>query len=421
MASQPNVLVITCHDLGRQLGCYGADVETPAIDRLAAAGARFERSFAAAPQCSPSRGAMSTGRYPHRNGLMGLVHRGWDLDPDERTMPAYCADAGYETYLFGLQHEATDPARLGYEHVHDESRAAPAVSTAFADAVETLEPPWFAGVGFFETHRPFGNDVHEPPDPATIDLPGFLPDEPGIREDLAEMIADVRLVDDAVDRILGALEAAGRAEDTLVLFAADHGIAFPRAKSTCLDGGIEIPLLARHPGLVEPDTTVEQLVSNVDVLPTILELIGEPIPEDLDGRSFRPALEGDQTDPRSHVFAEQTWHVRPSPTRAVRTDRYKYIQNYMTHLPRAGKEDRRDPEEELYDLRADPHERSNLLSDEPFTRRGQEPPAVDLEPTVEEVYRSLRHRLQEWMRRTEDPIAAGVLPLSNHDRDRFAG
>ena len=419
MAVQPNILLITCHDLGRHLGCYGADVETPAIDRLAAEGAWFERSFAAAPQCSPSRGAMSTGRYPHRNGLMGLVHRGWDLHPDECTMPAYLVDAGYETHLFGLQHEATDPERLGYEQIHGDSRAASRVSATFADTIGDLESPWFAGVGFFETHRPFGNDTYEPPDPASITLPGFLPDEPAIREDLAAMIADVRLVDDAVDRMLAALEDAGRREDTVVIFTADHGIAFPRAKSTCLDGGLEIPLLVRWPRQITPGTEVGHLISNVDVLPTVLELIGEPVPDRLDGRSFLPTLTDDPYEPRSHVFGEQTWHVRPSPTRAIRTERYKYIENYMTHLPRAGKEDRRDPEAELYDLAADPYESENLLPDQPFTRRGASPPEPALAPDIEDRCETLQAQLHAWMRETGDPITSGVLPLPNHERNRF--
>ncbi|MBO0702917.1 MAG: sulfatase-like hydrolase/transferase, partial [Candidatus Dormibacteraeota bacterium] len=117
----PHILSITCHDLGRHLGCYGIEsVHSPSLDRLAAGGARFDNAFCAAPQCSPSRAALATGRHPHSNGVMGLTHGGfaWDLSAGERPVATLLAEAGYSTHLFGLQHITRHLDRLGFGDVH---------------------------------------------------------------------------------------------------------------------------------------------------------------------------------------------------------------------------------------------------------------------------------------------------------------
>src|SRR6056297_1288525 len=163
----PNVVLLHCHDLGRQIGCYDRGVETPHLEALAAEGAVFENHFTTAPQCSPSRGSLHTGLYPHVNGLMGLAHHQWSLDDDVAAMPQLLADAGYETHLFGLQHVTDDPAALGFQHDHSEWRVTPTSAALLdatrartvADSVETFldagayREPFFASVGFFEAHR----------------------------------------------------------------------------------------------------------------------------------------------------------------------------------------------------------------------------------------------------------------------------
>jgi arylsulfatase A-like enzyme len=445
MTSQdpPNVLLMHCHDLGQYVGCYGVDIETPNIDRLAAGGARFENHFVTAPQCSPSRGSLFTGCWPHVNGLMGLAHTEWQLDT-EQTLPYRLSDAGYETHLFGLQHISESPENLGYDQIHTAGRLssnvspelhsvnrAGSVSNIASQYLESgLQSPFFASVGFFETHRLESDRVHEEEgdviygygtrydadDPDDIDVPGYLPDEPGVRRDLADMRGMVYELDDAVGTVLDALESAGLVDDTLVLFTTEHGVAFPRAKGTCYDPGIEAFLLAQYPPLIDGGTVYEELVSNVDVLPTVMDLAGD-VPAEVDGYSLVPLLDDDRTySPRDHVFAEITWHDTYAPMRAIRTDRFKYIRSFWRNprvfLPndvyasRAGREVRgrygrpSRVNEELYDLEADPHERRNLADDEGHAQ----------------VRDKLATTLSSWMHETDDPLLEGPVVPDDYDR-----
>ncbi|MFC3957020.1 sulfatase family protein [Halovivax cerinus] len=432
-ASKPNVLLIHCHDLGRYLGCYGADVETPNIDALADDGICFERHFGTAPQCSPSRGSLMTGRYPHVNGLMGLAHGHWELHDDEQILPQYLAADGYETHLFGLQHITQDTDRLGYEYVHSEGNLYPGVSPSVhqvnraknvTDVVTTFlekgafDAPFFASVGFFEVHRVeeangrygFQHDLYEADEPDDVTPLPYLPDRRGIRQDLAEMHGMVYAIDDAIGRIRACLTETGLVDETLVVFTTEHGIAFPRAKGTCYNPGIEAALIVSHPDRASGGRRVEELVSNVDVLPTLLDVLDVPVPADLNGRSFAPLLAGDPYEAREEIHAEMTWHDMYNPIRAIRTERFKYIRNfwYLHHvyLPRdvfaseAGREVREAeavplrPFEELYDLREGPTEMDNVAD----------------EPRYDDRRRELAARLHDWMVETDDPLLDGPIP-----------
>ncbi len=438
--SRPNIVLLMCHDLGRYLGCYGADIETPRIDALADSGVCFENHFVTAPQCSPSRGSFVTGRYPHVNGLMGLAHGNWELHEDERILPQYLDDVGYETHLFGLQHITQDTDRLGYDYVHSEGNLYPGVSPEVHQANrarnvasvlsgflerKAFQSPFFASVGFFELHRVeeetgrfgFDNDHYETADPDEVRPPSYLPDRRGIRQDLAEMHGMVHALDDAVGTIIDALEAAGLDEETMVIFTTEHGIAFPRAKGSCYDAGIEAALLLRCPGVADDGTRYDELLSNVDILPTILDLVDADSerPDDLDGRSALGLLTGGEYDPRTQLFAEMTWHDMYNPVRAIRTERYKYIRSFW-HLPKvyltkdifaseAGRTVRETdgipqrPYEELYDLHETPQEDDNVV----------------FEPTYQDVRTDLSRRLYEWMSDTDDPLLEGPVPPGDYD------
>lgn len=428
--TRPNVVMIITHDTGQHLGCYGAGLATPRIDRLAKTGVRFENYFCTAAQCSPSRGSIMTGQYPHRNGLVGLAHIGWEFNPGCRTLPMILGDAGYETYLAGVQHETSRPETLGYGHIVpcngagevgiSSGRAADVTDALLSPLGEMAdaENPFFASVGFVETHRPFNTPGYDSDSPEDVTPLPWLPDRPGIREDVAGLNGQAYEVDRNVGRIVDRLEEVGVREDTLVIFTTDHGTAMPRAKGTCYDPGVKTAMIMSMPGRFHPAAVKTELASNVDLLPTLCDLVGHATPDDIDGRSFLPLLEERSYEPRSDVVLEMTWHDRYNPMRAIRTTRYKYIRNFgrrpLVYLPsdvyleRAGEEMRdeyyawRRPEEELYDLCADSLERTNLAG----------------EPRCAEVLCNLRDRVFEWMRRSNDRLLDGDWPPNEAQKER---
>jgi arylsulfatase A-like enzyme len=431
-SSDRNLLLVHCHDLGRYLACYGRDVETPTIDGLASEGVRFENYHCTAPQCSPSRGSIMTGKHPHNNGMIGLNHHGWDLDDGEKTLPMYLGGAGYETHLFGLQHEANAPERLGYHEAWTESRRAPdvaeAVGSFLADRDPGAERPFFASVGFFEPHRLGGPEdgwgYHAPqydaPNPDDVEPLPYLPDHPDIREELAGLYGMIRTVDDAVGSILANLDAAGLRDETTVVFTTDHGIAMPRAKGTCYESGVGTALVVDDPDL--PSGEVEDaLLSNVDLLPTLLDHLGVELDRTIDGRSFLPLLTGGQYEERDSVFHELTFHDKYAPMRAIRTEEYTYVRNFGD-LPRvympsdirhsiSGQVLYREyyhqgrPDEELYYRPDDPHEQEDVAGDSDHA----------------EALERLRSRVDDWMAETDDPMLEGDLEPPAEQVQRLKG
>jgi len=272
-AQRPNVLLIVVHDVGTRLGCHGeTSVRTPALDDLAEEGVRFDRHFATACFCSPSRGSIITGKHPHVNGLMGLVNLNWDLPESNVTLAQMVGAAGYETYLFGLQHEATDARRLGFQHVSDRSvpskcHTVAGLVTEFLRSRPRKAPPFYARVGFSEVHRPWSS--YEADDPADVRVPGYLADTPGARQDVAMFHGSIRSMDAAVGAILAALDESGLRDDTIAVFTTDHGIAFPRAKATLYDPGINTTLLMRWPEGFPGGGVHRELLSNVDLEPIL--------------------------------------------------------------------------------------------------------------------------------------------------------
>jgi arylsulfatase A-like enzyme len=424
----PHVVLITCHDLGRHLACYGVStVHSPHIDALAAAGVRFDRAFTVSPGCSPSRAALATGRYPHANGVMGLTHPpfDWDLLPGEQHIAQILCGAGYETHLFGFQHVSTDPDRLGFDVLHGYDSAhrchERALGASVAARVETFLQareslgPLYLEINLEEPHRPYDQGGCMPDDTKGVLVPPYLPPGPEAREEMSALQGAIRQGDAAVGRIVAALQGAGVWENVLLIFSADHGLAMPRAKCTLYDAGVEIALIMRLPetGLAG-GPVVSEMVSIVDVLPTVLAALGITIPERVQGRSFLPLLQGHDYTPRSAILAEKTYHSYYDPMRAIRTERFKYIRNFeatfSVEVPadvqrgaifRAhvdlyhGSEH---PAAELYDLESDPVERRNLSG----------------EPGAAVTERALEEALLDWMRETNDPLLEGPVPSPSY-------
>ena len=411
---RPNLVLVTCHDLGRHLGCYGIpSVRTPHLDTFAGDGVRFTQAFCVAPQCSPSRATLATGRYPHSNGVMGLAHGsfGWDLHRQERHAAQLLGDAGYETHLFGLQHVTPDARRLGFHHVHGQGTGPEVAEEASRFLLgNTSRRPAYVEINLVEPHRPFDFGGAEPDSSRGVYIPPYVPQESASEREFAALQGAIHRTDASCGCILSALDETPLRDDTFVIFTTDHGIAMPRAKCTLYDPGIEVALLLRWPRAgVDRGRVVNELTSNVDVLPTVLEAAGAPRPGFLQGRSFLSLLKGGSFAPRTAVYAEKTWHSYYDPMRAIRTGSFKLIRNFETgfavEVPgdvQSGEIFRLHPElystdreatVELYDLDADPAEQRNLAGT-------QELAAVEDE---------LDRRLWKWMENTDDPLLRGPI------------
>lgn len=410
---RPNIVYLHSHDTGRHISPHGVAVRTPNLQRLATQGVLFRQAFCAAPTCSPSRAALLTGTSAHETGMLGLAHRGFRLSDPSRHLPRVLAGLGYQAALCGIQHEAAhaDIPLLGYQHIEPTNHQQSGATAARLLDGGRLREPFFLSVGLYQTHRVFPGPARADPttDPRYVEVPGYLPDLPAVREDIAALNTMAASMDEQYGLVLDALDRNGLADITLVLCTTDHGIAFPNGKCTLRDSGIGVLLILRGPGGFAGGKVVDAMVSHLDVAPTIFDTIGLDPPDWYQGHSLRPLVDGSTTSVRDELFAEVTYHAAYEPQRGVRTGRWKYIRRFDGRdkpvLPNCDDsitrsallEANRFPrpvEEALFDLLADPTEMNNLAGDERFA----------------DVKRDLRERLDAWMRRTNDPLLHGPVP-----------
>ncbi len=410
----PNIVYIHSHDTGRYIQPYGHPVSTPNLQRLAEGCVLFRQAFSGAPTCSPSRAALLTGQSAHSSGMLGLAHRGFALADYGQHIVHSLRGRGYYSALAGVQHVAREPSRIGYDVILGNLAEADDAACGFLDGA--APQPFFLSVGFFETHR-YGQ--HEagaftregPAGDARYRLPPApLPDTRETRQDMADFAASATVLDAKMGRVLDALEANGLADNTLVICTTDHGIAFPGMKCSLTDHGIGVMLIVRGPGGFTGGKVFDAMVSQVDIFPTICELIGLERPDWLQGRSVLPLIRGEAEEINEEIFAEVTYHAAYDPQRAVRTKRWKYIRRFDDRerpvLPnvddspskdlwlRHGWAERRIASEQLYDLVFDPAEACNLARD----------------PAYEGALTAMRDRLERWMRSTNDPLLEGPAP-----------
>jgi len=411
-ASRPNLLWIVADDLGLELGCYGEPhVSTPNLDRLASEGVLFKRAFATSPVCSSSRSAYITGMY--QTSIGAHHHRAIDAFPDlpepVLPLPQILKAAGYHTTNqaselaprrraktdFNFNYEAGD--LFSGEHYRE---AAPG-------------QPFFAQIQIYPPHRPFPRDPVEPERLEGLVLPPYYPEHPLIRRDWAAYLLGVEELDRAVGAALDALEESGQAGNTIVVFFGDHGRPHLRDKQWLYEGGLATPLIVRWPGRLPAGEVRDEMVSLIDLAPTCLEWIGEPVPEWMQGRSFADPGRGG----RAFIFgARDRCGDAEDRIRSVRDERFKYIRNFfpdrpylqtsvykemgypaihvLRHLHARDELDETAalllaevrPGEELYDLEADPHEIRNLAAD----------------PAHRETLEAMRARIDAWIEETGD-------------------
>lgn len=348
-----NFLLITADDMNWDavgaFGCPTADT-TPNIDRLAGEGMRFNHGHVTIAVCQPSRSALMTGRYPHRCGGEGFYHLRFDGVP---ILPDLLRGAGYSVGILGKVPHSTPYGDFEWDMAFDQPELGmgrnPEVyhqhARDFVQGAVDAQKPFFLMANSHDPHRPFyGNDREEwysqsdppavPPSrtftPEEVVVPEFLADIPEVRLEIAEYYNSVRRCDDTVGRLLAVLEETGTADDTLVMFLSDNGMAFPFAKTNCYLNSTRTPWIVRWPNVVQKGRVDDKhFVSGVDYLPTVLEVAGIEIPEDVNGHSFLPVLRGEEQDGRGFVFTQfhQTSARRNFPMRCVQNKRFGYIFN----------------------------------------------------------------------------------------------
>lgn len=402
----PNILIFVADDAGwRDSGAYGNEtIRTPNIDELAGGGLLFEKAFLTTAQCSPSRISILTGLYPHATGAEDLH---MPLPKGTRIVPSYLGDQGYVTGHMRKTHYGPH-ANAQFDWYSED------LSSRFPDFLdEAGQNPFFLWVGFRDPHRPYG-DAPEVHNPDEVFVPPYLADTPGTRIDLARYYDEITRMDGQIGQFIDELERRGQRDNTLVIFLSDNGAPFPRAKGTVYDAGVRTPLIMNWPEKIEAGSRFEGLTSVVDLSPTLLELTGHRVPDQMQGESILPVL-FDQTLPgREYVFSERNWHDCDEHIRSMRTERYRVVRNAYIDLPHGtpadlgGSPSFRDliqrkkegslthaqsrlfqvprPRIELYDLQKDPWEVHNVAADSAYWQKARE----------------LAQRLDQWIHETGD-------------------
>lgn len=381
-----NIMLLQAEDTGRHMGCYGDGyARTPHLDRLASEGVRYTQAFTHAPVCAPSRGGMVVGCYPWSTGqhLMRTT-----LCNPAPTFTELLVQAGYAVH-WPTKLDFNMTPRDGWCHSTEPwwDRPAP-------------QQPFFVYENINLTHesRMFPElpsymeaDDHCPAalrhDPAMAEVPPYILDCAESRWQLARYYDALSGLDARVGERLQWLDAHGLRDNTLVIFLSDHGRGLPREKRWCYEAGLHMPLILRWPDTLQAGTLCDDLVGWVDIAPTVLSLAGVPVPAHYHGQVF---LGPQAAPPRQYVYAgRDRMDDVYDQQRVVRDRKWHYIRNTAPHLPYAQKQQFMEsqpvvpvmrkahaegrlsgpaatffapckPDEELYDIEADPHCLHNL-------------------------------------------------------------
>lgn len=414
-ADRPNIVLAIADDLTwTSLPCYGnPDAVTPNIDRLAAEGMRMSHMFTSTAMCAPTRAQLYTGLFPVRNGAYPNHS---SIRPTVRTLPDYLREAGYRVGLNGKRH--FKPAKqFPFERIGG-GRFDERAIEAFMGA--DPETPFLLVMASHSPHVPWSSGDAAAYDPEALTVPPNLVDTPETRAALARYYGEVSEVDRELGVIMDALDQQGLSDNTVVIFTTEQGAQFPGAKWTCYEEGLHVGLIVRWPGEIQSGAVSKAWTHYVDITPTLLDIAGAARRPALDGRSILELWRGERDAHRTETFGIHTQKGAIGspetgyPVRSVRVGNLKYIWNLNSNASFANAlttNDKEDywgswvekaetdatarelvtrylerPEEELYDLSNDPHERRNLA----------QVPEMSLEKL------RLRSRLLLWMREQGD-------------------
>lgn len=394
---RPNIVVLLSDDHSlRDSTVYSASqVPTPNMDRLARAGMTFNRAFVASPSCASDRASLLTGLMPARHGAESNHQAPHAYI---RKLPSYLQELGYQVVAFGKVGHYLQTKLYGFEHFEH---------TGFHDdvcidaAVDWLrgrrdERPLALFVGTNWPHTPWPQEGHRW-QAADIRIPPEHVDTPETRAWRANYLGAVDQMDRDFGKVLDTVDAV-LGDDTFILQTSDHGAQWPFAKWNLYDEGIHVPMIVVWKEKIKAGSRTDAFVNWTDILPTLVEVAGEPPPQNLDGASFAGVLRGEKTSHRDRIFTthtedagQKTGDANVYPIRSVRTEEWKYIRNlfpshaHTTHIDQVTSDQYFDswlekaqsdpgaarvvqryywrPAEELYHLTEDPAEQVNLAGD----------------------------------------------------------
>jgi len=424
--SRPNILFCIADDWSfPHAGALGDKVvRTPNIDSLAREGMVFTNAFCAAPSCTPSRAAMLTGRYPHELEQGGNL---WSFLPAKfKVVPDILEQTGYAV---GHTRKGWGPGNF-QAGGRQRNPAGPNFRNFETFLGGVGERPFWFWFGSQDPHRPHvkGTGIKAGLDPEKVEVPKVWPNTPEVRSDICDYYFEVERFDREIGALVAELERRNLLKNTIVIITADNGMPFPRAKANLYDLGARVPLVVWGPGVKRGSSGA--FVNLADLGPTFLELAGVKSEPTMTGRTIVPLLRGESQEKREMVFLERERHanVRKGdlsyPSRAVRANEFLYIRNLRPDRWPAGDPEKhhsvgeygdcdnsptksfiiehrsepniarhfslafeKRPAEELYDLKKDPAQLSNVANEEQYA----------------EAKAALRRALDEWMKRTNDP------------------
>ena len=386
-AAKPNMVFIIADDLTfRDIGCYGGQAKTPHIDKLATQGMRFTRCFQAAPMCSPTRHNIYTGLYPVKSGAWPNHTRTY---PHVKSIVHHLQPLGYRVTQTGKTH--INPRTVfPFENMGGKNPDMKYIDRLFGETAKGGKPFCLFACSN-EPHTPWNKGDASAYPPTKVKLPPYIVDTPRVREDFSNYLAEITYYDSQVGEILALLEKHKLADNTIVMVVSEQGNAFPFAKWTCYDHGLQSAMIVRWPGKVKAGSVTDAMVEYVDVTPTFIDAAGGQPVAPVDGRSFLPVLLGRADRHKEQVFGIMTTRGIINGTdayaiRSVREERYKLILNlnhkskftnactkmplFQSMVAKAAAGDatakrlvnayHHRPAMELYDLQKDPLEMNNI-------------------------------------------------------------
>ena len=420
-ASKPNMVFIIADDCTyRDIGCYGGQARTPHIDKLATEGMRFTRCFQAAPMCSPTRHNIYTGLYPVKSGAWPNHTRAY---PHVKSIVHHLRPLGYRVTQTGKTHINPRTVFPFENFGGGKNPDMKYIDRLFAETAKGGKPFCLFACSN-EPHSPWNKGDASAYPPAKVKLPPYLVDTPRMRSDFSNYLAEITYYDSQVGEIVGLLEKHGLSKNTLVMVVSEQGNGFPFAKWTCYDHGLQSAMIVRWPGKVKAGAVTDAMVEYVDVTPTFIAAGGGKPIKGLDGKSFLPVLRGETQTHKQHVFGIMTTRGINNGTdafaiRSVRDTRYKLILNlnheskftnactaspaFKSMVAKAAAGDatakrlvhayHHRPAVELFDLKTDPLEMTNLAG----------------QTDLKKVETHLRAELAAWMKAQGDEGVATEL------------